>query len=144
MTWCAFYAQHLFTYFPRTFRLCSNILPSRIRINAVNIHTLPWPPSSSLSSSSYYAKWSKVPGLYTAVSKDGTHWSQLEPEGEPAVIGAYGNPGIMPPLVSANASNVPSGSGGGKTVCGTSKLSNFVYGAPHMTTPNSTSSHHIQ
>ena len=46
------------------------------------------------------------------------------------MIGAYGNPGIMPPLVSANASNVP-GSGGGKAVCGIFLISNFVCGTPH-------------
>jgi hypothetical protein len=51
----------------------------------------------------------KVPGLYTAVSSDGIHWTQLGAVGEVKVLGAYGNPDVQPPKVSERADDMPEG-----------------------------------
>ena len=58
--------------------------------------TLSSPPQASLKATPPPPLIGKVygkPGLYTAISKDGIHWHQQEARGQPALVGAYGNPG---------------------------------------------------
>ena len=53
-----------------------------------------------------------VPGMYTACSADGINWSQLHPQGEPSLLGAYGDPNSQPPKSSMHPDRRPTGSGG--------------------------------
>ena len=38
----------------------------------------------------------RVPGLYTAHSDDGIHWTNAQLWGVPKIVGAYGDPGPIP------------------------------------------------
>lgn len=70
---------------------------------------------------------SKVPGLYTALSADGVHWQQHGAQGQPKIIGAYGDPQIQPPLVSQNASCKPAASGSWNTELSESDAMNVMW-----------------
>jgi len=67
-----------------------------------------------------------VPGLYTAVSHNGIHWTQKGDVGVPRVLGAYGNPG-QPPHVSADPTSKPASDGSWPTELSESDAMNFFW-----------------